>query len=98
MLGRRSLLDEGAADRGAERGAPFRRLLGVERRMREEVGRLRSRLEESRDELNVHPQRVEQVVSVALALAGQPATRAARGRAIPDAASDRELGARDDRA
>ncbi len=73
MLGRRSLLDEGAADRGAERGAPFRRLLGVERRMREEVGRLRSRLEESRDELNVHPQRVEQVVSVALALAGQPA-------------------------
>jgi superfamily II DNA or RNA helicase len=72
MLGRRSLLDEGAANRAAERGAPFRRLLGTERRMREELSRLRSGLEESRDELNVHPERVQQVVSVALALAGQP--------------------------
>jgi superfamily II DNA or RNA helicase len=72
MLGRRSLLDEGAADRAAERGAPFRRLLGAERRMRGELSRLRSGLEESRNELDVHPKRVQQVVSVALALAGQP--------------------------
>jgi len=72
MLGHRSLLDERATDQSADRGAAFRRLLGVERRMREEVARLRTRLDESRDELGVRPDRVEQVVSVALALAGQP--------------------------
>ena len=72
MLGRRSLLDERAADRGADRGSAFRRLLGVERRMREEVARLRARLEESREELRVRPDRVKEVVSVALSLAGQP--------------------------
>jgi len=76
MLGHRSLLDDRATDRSADRGAAFRRLLGVERKMREEVSRLRARLEESRDELRVRPERVEQVVSVALALAGQPALEA----------------------
>lgn len=40
--------------------------------MREEVARLRARLDESREELRVRPDRIEQVVSVALALAGQP--------------------------
>jgi superfamily II DNA or RNA helicase len=72
MLGHRSLLDDRATDQSADRGAAFRRLLGVERKMREEVARLRARLEESREELRVRPERVEQVVSVALALAGQP--------------------------
>ena len=72
MLGRRSALDESAADRGAERGGAFRRLLGMERRMREEVARLRARLQDSQTELGVRPDRVEEVVSVALSLAGQP--------------------------
>lgn len=72
MLGHRSLLDERATDQSADRGAAFRRLLSVERKMREEVARLRTRLDESRDELRVRPHRVEQVVSVALTLAGQP--------------------------
>ncbi len=72
MLGRRSLLDERATDQGAQRGAALRRVLGTERRMRDEVGRLRERLEESRDELHIRPERVERVVAVALALAGQP--------------------------
>ena len=76
MLGHRSALDERAPDRSVDRGAAFRRLLGVERRMREEVLRLRIRLDESREELRIHPARVEQVVSVALALAGQPALQA----------------------
>jgi superfamily II DNA or RNA helicase len=76
MLGHRSLFDDRATDESADRGAGFRRLLGVERKMREEVGRLRARLEESREELHVRPERIEQVVSVALALAGQPALEA----------------------
>lgn len=72
MLGRRAVLDERATDRAAERGAPLRRVLATERRMREELGRLRGRLEQSRAELRLEPERVERVVSVALALAGQP--------------------------
>ena len=72
MLGRRRALDEAAADRGADRGGAFRRLLGMERRMREEVARLRARLQQSRTELGIRPERVEEVVGIALSLAGQP--------------------------
>lgn len=73
MLGKRSSLDEEAVDRPRRRAAAG--IAGLQRNLREEIGRLRLRLSESREELGVSPAAVERVVGVALELARQPSLR-----------------------
>jgi superfamily II DNA or RNA helicase len=69
MLGRRRRLDTAAA----EQASPARRILKVEREVRERIDRLHQRLRESRAELHLEPATVQRVVSVGLELARQPA-------------------------
>jgi superfamily II DNA or RNA helicase len=69
MLGRRRTLDESRLT-GA---AASRALLEQERRMRERLAALRDDLYESRAALHLEPDRVQRVVTTALALARQPA-------------------------
>jgi len=69
MLGRRRALDTTHAEQEAQ--AP-RRLLRIERNLREQISRLHDQLQESRRELHVDPANVRAVISVALELAGQP--------------------------
>ena len=69
MLGRRTDLDEKPLGGAA---AASRALLNQERRMRERLSSLRDELTESRTVLHLEPERVQRVVGVALALAGQP--------------------------
>lgn len=69
MLGRRRRLDTRNAE---EKAAPLRSLLKLERKLREQIGRLREQLEESRRELYLSPENVQAVVEIALELAGQP--------------------------
>ncbi len=75
MLGRRSAIDESAvahAQRSAARDA-----LRLERNLRQEIAKLRERIDESIQELQVTPATVQQVVATALALARQPALKPA---------------------
>jgi len=74
MLGRRASLDTAAAERDA--GA-IRTMLRVERQVRERILCLHDQLQDTRRELNLSPESIEQVVSVGLALAGQPPLRPA---------------------
>jgi len=69
MLGRRTQLETRQAEREAE---PVRKLLKFERNLQEQVQRLRERLEESRRELQLSPENVQQVVETALHLTGRP--------------------------
>jgi superfamily II DNA or RNA helicase len=69
MLGRRSKLDTSQAERSAE---PTRRLLRVERDLREQLGKLHSQLVDTRRALNMTPESVQAVVETGLALAGHP--------------------------
>jgi superfamily II DNA or RNA helicase len=68
MLGKRRALDE----RGIEQAVPQGRIARIERDLREQISRLRERLEESIAELHLAPVNVERVVRVALQLAHQP--------------------------
>ncbi len=87
MLGRRRRLDTVAAEREAE---PVRRLLKFERQLREHIARLHEQLQESRRDLNLEPERVQAVVSIALELAGQPPLREAQIEGLwPDASGIR---------
>jgi superfamily II DNA or RNA helicase len=70
MLGKRTQLDTVRAEQEAE---PVRRLLKFERKLREQMEKLAAQLDETKRELNLTPQHVENVVRVALELAGQPA-------------------------
>jgi superfamily II DNA or RNA helicase len=73
MLGRRAKLDDD--EELLRRNAPKRALTRIERDIREEVQRLRERLDVSRRELNLSPETVERAVSCALSLANQPPLR-----------------------
>jgi superfamily II DNA or RNA helicase len=68
MLGRRGGLDERRFGDNRE----LRRLLRQRLSMRERLVRLRTELEQSRETLHLHPDRVERVVHTALRLARQP--------------------------
>jgi hypothetical protein len=68
MVGRRRGLDT----RAAEQASPSRRVLRVERDLREEIARLRAQLDVSVTQLNITPDTLERVVRVALELACQP--------------------------
>jgi superfamily II DNA or RNA helicase len=69
MLGKRRALDLSGRD---ERAAASRRVLAFERKLREELGRLQKKLDDSREELHLGPERLRQAVEVAFALAGHP--------------------------
>ncbi len=69
MLGRRKALDEARLSGSAL----SRTIVAQERRMRERLATLRDELHASQMALHLHPERVERVVSTALALAQQPA-------------------------
>jgi superfamily II DNA or RNA helicase len=71
MLGRRSRLDDDAIDRA--RSKPGTKVLQVERKLREGLARCHERLQESIEDLNLTPERVERVVATALEVANQPA-------------------------
>jgi ERCC4-related helicase len=69
MLGRRKQLDTERAERDSE---PVRRLLKFEQNLREQIERLTGQIHETRRELRLAPDNIESVVTIALALAGQP--------------------------
>ena len=70
MLGRRSRLDTTRAEQEAE---PIRRMLKFERKLREQLEKLAAQLDETRNDLNLTPDHIENVVRIGLELAGQPA-------------------------
>lgn len=69
MLGRRSRLETEAAERKA---GPARRMLRVERDIAARIERLHEQIDETRESLQLSPDRVEAAVRVALELAHQP--------------------------
>ncbi len=68
MLGRRTLLDTRQAERKAE---PQRKLLQFERKLQAQLKRLHDQLQSTRQELDLSPEHIQQVVEVGLTLAGQ---------------------------
>jgi hypothetical protein len=70
MLGKRSRLDTSRAEQDAE---PVRRMLKFDRKLREQLERLAAQLDDTKHELNLTPEHIENVVRVGLDLAGQPA-------------------------
>lgn len=73
MLGRRTAIDEGKVQAAASTAS--RRMLRIERNLREEIHKLRAQLDESIAELGISPAAVERVVTTALELARQPKLR-----------------------
>lgn len=69
MLGRRRRLETASVEKEAE---PVRRMLKFERDLRTEVMRLKERLRESREELDITPENVQSIVKIGLEIAGQP--------------------------
>jgi superfamily II DNA or RNA helicase len=69
MLGKRTKLDTSRAEQEAE---PVRRMLKFERKLREQLEKLAAQLDETRSELKLTPEHIENVVRVGLELADQP--------------------------
>ena len=69
MLGRRSRLDTRKAEADAE---PVRKLLKFERDLERQIKQLMDQLYETKRELRLSPENIQEVVEVALELAGQP--------------------------
>jgi superfamily II DNA or RNA helicase len=69
LEGRRRELDTTLAEKRIERA---RRFVRAERELRERIAKLHERLEITRREQHLTPDRIERVVSVALALTGKP--------------------------
>jgi len=69
MLGRLITLDTTAAERDAE---PVRKMLKFERQLRQQLEKLAAQLYETKEELRLSPENIENVVRVGLELAGQP--------------------------
>ena len=74
MLGKRKHLNTEQAERDAE---PSRRLLRVERDLREHLKRLHDQLGETRRALSLEPESIQAMVEIGLALVGQPALQEA---------------------
>jgi hypothetical protein len=79
MLGRRRTLDTDRAQKDAE---PARRLLKIERKLREQLQKLDAQLKETRTDLRMLPDNVQAVVEEGLALAGQPALTPTRADGV----------------
>lgn len=87
MLGRRRDLNTDQAERDA---APARRLLRIERDLREQLKKLHDQLAETKRELHLDADSIQAVVETGLALAGQPPLRAVQVAGIwPDPAGVR---------
>lgn len=84
MLGRPANLNTTPAQKQA---APARRMLRLERNLRDELARLHDQLQESRRELRLTPANVQRVVSVGLDLARQPPLRETRLPGLAPAAN-----------
>jgi superfamily II DNA or RNA helicase len=69
MFGSRTRLDTRQAE---ETSRPLRELLKLQRRLDEEIRTFRERLDETRADMGYTPQNIESIVSIGLALAGQP--------------------------
>ena len=69
MLGRRTRLDTTRAEQEAE---PVRRMLKFDRKLREQLEKLASKLDETKNELKLTPEHIENVVRVGMELAEQP--------------------------
>ncbi|MEQ9355517.1 DISARM system SNF2-like helicase DrmD [Coleofasciculus chthonoplastes] len=69
MLGYRAALDTSHAEQESE---PVRRMLKFERKVRDQIERLREQLDETRRNLRLTPDNIESVVRVGLELAEQP--------------------------
>lgn len=69
MLGRRTTLNTEKAEKEAE---PIRKMLKFERDLQKQVQALMEQYRETRKELRLSPENIRQVVTVGLALAGQP--------------------------
>jgi superfamily II DNA or RNA helicase len=69
MLGKRTQLDTARAEQEAE---PVRRMLKFERKLREQMEKLAAQLDDTKRELNLTPEHIENMIGVALELAGQP--------------------------
>ena len=85
MLGRRTRLTTSQAEKDSD---PVRKMLRFERDLRTQIQRLRDQLDETRRDLRLNPENIEQVVKIALALAGQPPLEPVRvpGLAAPSPA------------
>src|SRR5205085_6596257 len=68
MLGKRTFLDTAP---GREE-TPLRSILAMERRLRDRVAELHNQLQQTKRDLRLSPDNIRHVVSVGLALAGQP--------------------------
>jgi superfamily II DNA or RNA helicase len=82
LEGHRRELDTGLAEKRIERA---RRHVKVERDLRERIAKLHERLNTTRREQHLTPDRIERVVRVALALTGKPDLTAAKLTDPPDA-------------
>lgn len=69
MLGHRTTLDTSLAERESE---PVRRMLKFERKVRDQIAKLREQLNETRQNLRLTPINIESVVRIGLELADQP--------------------------
>jgi len=69
MLGRRKTLDTTQAEADAK---PVRRLLRMERDIREQIEKLHEQLHETKRELRITPENIRRAVEIGLALAKQP--------------------------
>jgi len=69
MLGKRTKLDTARAEQEAE---PVRRVLKFERKLREQLEKLSAQLDETKRDLNLTPQHIENMVRIGLELAAQP--------------------------
>jgi superfamily II DNA or RNA helicase len=69
MLGQRVTLDTVQAERESE---PLRRLLKFERKVQDEIAKLKEKLDQTRQDLRLDPANILQVVQVGLQLAQQP--------------------------
>lgn len=80
MLGRRGVLQTEDVERSSE---PVRKQLRFERDLQKQIKDLMDQYRQTRRELRLSPQNVQQVISVALRLAGQPPLTVAGGTVTP---------------
>lgn len=74
MLGRRKSLDTTRAERESQ---PVRAMLKFERKLREQLQKLGEQLQQTKVELRLGPENIQNAVETALALAGQPGLKPA---------------------
>ena len=89
MLGHRSQLDTSRAEKESE---PIKRMLKFERKLREQLEKLSSQLQDTKNDLRLTSENIQNVVEVGLALAGQPPLRPAEVQGIwPDPTGQRKI-------